>query len=122
MNRKRILIADDEQVIRMIMSMALEEKYEIDEAADGDEAWKKFLGADPAYDVILVDLNMPGICGKELLQRVMASDRPCGGVLLTGDPSYIADPHPSLQVLYKPFANEALLEAVDKLAGRSLEG
>jgi len=122
MNRKRILIADDEQVIRMIMSIALEEKYEIDEAADGEEAWKKILGADPAYDVLLLDVNMPLLGGTELLQRLMARDPETRVILLTGDPSYLVDSHPCVEVVYKPFSNQALLEAVDKLAGKGQAG
>src|SRR2546421_12075022 len=51
MNRKRILIADDEEGIRMIIRIALgEELYDLSEAGDGEEAWQKIITASPAFD------------------------------------------------------------------------
>ena len=117
MNRKRILVADDEQVIRMIMSLALREKYEIDEAVDGEDAWKKFLSAEPPYAVVMLDLNMPRVGGIELLQRILAHNPGGKVVLLTGDPGFFPDAHPSVRLVHKPFTNQLLLAAVEDLLG-----
>lgn len=65
----KILVVDDEERIRRLLKMYLErEKFEIDEAADGEEALEKALKND--YNVILLDLMLPGIDGMEVCQRV----------------------------------------------------
>ncbi|CAM3986085.1 response regulator transcription factor [Mesobacillus thioparans] len=61
----RILVVDDEERIRRLLKMYLErENYIIDEAEDGNEALAKSLAND--YDVILLDLMMPGKDGIEV--------------------------------------------------------
>ncbi|KIY21620.1 MULTISPECIES: response regulator [Mesobacillus] len=61
----KILVVDDEDRIRRLLKMYLErENYIIDEAADGNEALAKSLAND--YDVILLDLMMPGKDGIEV--------------------------------------------------------
>lgn len=61
----KILVVDDEERIRRLLKMYLErENYIIDEAEDGNEALAKSLAND--YDVILLDLMMPGKDGLEV--------------------------------------------------------
>lgn len=61
----KILVVDDEERIRRLLKMYLErENYIIDEAEDGNEALAKSLAND--YDVILLDLMMPGKDGIEV--------------------------------------------------------
>lgn len=65
----RILVVDDEERIRRLLKMYLErEEYEIDEAEDGNEALTKALATD--YDVILLDLMMPGKDGIEVCREL----------------------------------------------------
>ncbi|MFE8695609.1 response regulator transcription factor [Cytobacillus sp. FJAT-53684] len=65
----RILVVDDEERIRRLLKMYLErESYIIDEAEDGNEAVLKALGNE--YDVILLDLMMPGKDGLEVCREV----------------------------------------------------
>lgn len=64
-----ILVVDDEERIRRLLKMYLErEKYLIEEAADGDEALK--LALEKEYDVILLDLMMPGKDGMEVCKEL----------------------------------------------------
>ncbi|WP_449620283.1 response regulator transcription factor [Robertmurraya sp. Marseille-Q9965] len=65
----RILVVDDEERIRRLLKMYLErEEYTIDEAEDGNEALAKALAND--YDVILLDLMMPGKDGLEVCREL----------------------------------------------------
>jgi two-component system response regulator ResD len=65
----RILVVDDEERIRRLIRMYLErEKYSIDEAEDGETALEMALNQD--YDLILLDLMLPGIDGIEVCQRL----------------------------------------------------
>lgn len=68
-NNIRILIVDDEERIRRLLKMYLErENYLIDEAEDGNEALEKALANE--YDLILLDLMMPGKDGIEVCREL----------------------------------------------------
>lgn len=65
----KILVVDDEERIRRLLKMYLErENYLIDEAEDGNEALLKATTND--YDVILLDLMMPGKDGIEVCREL----------------------------------------------------
>ena len=65
----KILVVDDEERIRRLLKMYLErEEYIIDEAEDGNEALSKAFAND--YDVILLDLMMPGKDGIEVCREL----------------------------------------------------
>lgn len=65
----KILVVDDEDRIRRLLRMYLErENYDIDEAENGDEALE--LALNNEYDLIMLDLMMPGIDGIEVCKQV----------------------------------------------------
>lgn len=66
---RRILLVDDEPLIIKGLRFSLtQDGYEVDSACDGNEALEKILGGD--YDVILLDVMLPGMSGIEVCQRV----------------------------------------------------
>ncbi len=65
----RILVADDEEGVRTFVAEALEMAgYDVDQAADGDEAARR--AAERSYALVITDLKMPGLDGLALLARV----------------------------------------------------
>ncbi|KGX83606.1 MULTISPECIES: response regulator [Pontibacillus] len=65
----KILVVDDEERIRRLIKMYLErEAFEVTEAEDGEEALKIALEED--FDVILLDLMLPGIDGIEVCKEL----------------------------------------------------
>jgi DNA-binding response OmpR family regulator len=72
----RILVVDDEpQIGRVIRSVLVAEGYEVIEAEYGEDALK--LIHSEKYDLILLDINMPGITGIEVCRQVRTnSDMP----------------------------------------------
>jgi two-component system KDP operon response regulator KdpE len=69
MSEGRILVVDDEPQIRRIMRATLvSEGYEVSDARSGDEALELF-HADK-YDLVLLDMNMPGISGVETCRAI----------------------------------------------------
>ncbi|MGG0740175.1 response regulator transcription factor [Niallia taxi] len=65
----KILVVDDEERIRRLLKMYLErEDFIVEEAADGETALKKALSVD--YDIILLDLMMPGKDGMEVCKEL----------------------------------------------------
>ncbi|GIP37508.1 transcriptional regulatory protein ResD [Paenibacillus sp. J31TS4] len=68
----RILVVDDEERIRRLLRMYLEkEGYEIEEAENGEMALQKATAQD--FDLILLDLMLPGMDGIEVCTRLRQS-------------------------------------------------
>lgn len=66
----KLLIIDDEKAIRATLKEILEyEKYEVDEAKDGEEGLQKL--EESEYDIVLCDVKMPKIDGIELLEKAI---------------------------------------------------
>lgn len=81
----RILIADDEPVVRLILSRALAQwGHEVVVAVDGEEAWAHY--EQQPFRLVISDWMMPRVDGIELTRRIRASRTPGYSyvVLLTG--------------------------------------
>ena len=69
-----ILVAEDSQTTRTLMTSILETAgYEVRAAQDGEEAWKLVGGG--GIDLVVADVEMPHIGGFELTTRIRADDR-----------------------------------------------
>lgn len=66
--KKRILICDDEEPIRLLLRETLSDSYDIDEAADGREALRKITKEN--FDLLVIDIKMPGTHGLEAIERI----------------------------------------------------
>jgi DNA-binding response OmpR family regulator len=70
--KNRVLVVeDDPTLLRLERDILLADGFEVDIATDGHEAWGK-LQAD-TYEVIVLDIKLPGIDGHELATRVKGS-------------------------------------------------
>lgn len=80
---RRILIVDDEEHIRKVLSRALiTQGYEVSIAADGEEALR--LASSSPFDLALLDLKMPGMSGLEVLQHLKEMLPDLIVIMLTG--------------------------------------
>jgi len=71
----KILIADDHSIVREGLKQyvkKLDEVKLIDEAVNGNEAWTKI--KNEAYDLVILDISMPGMSGLDVLQKIKESD------------------------------------------------
>lgn len=83
MSNKKILIVDDEELMRITLGDSLKkEGYEVAVACDGQEGWKKFREMYPA--LILADLKMPGIDGITLLEKIKEISPETMIIMMTG--------------------------------------
>jgi adenylate cyclase len=74
MSNQRVLVADDDQTTRQILSAILEsQNYSVDTAERGEKCLYHAL--ENTYDAFLIDINMPGLGGVDLCKRLRELDR-----------------------------------------------
>lgn len=70
---KKILLAEDEEVLRMLVVDTLEDEgYEVDEAADGQEALDLY--EDGKYDLLILDYMMPILSGLDVIKKIRSTE------------------------------------------------
>jgi CheY-like chemotaxis protein len=118
--RGLVLLADDEDAIRWIGRRYLEaDGWRVLEAVDGLEALEIVGGLDQRLDLVITDLNMPRVTGRELAE-VLSVFRPGLPVLgITGFLSAVNHDR-RLPILPKPFSAGSLLQAVRMACGVSV--
>jgi two-component system, OmpR family, phosphate regulon sensor histidine kinase PhoR len=84
--KPRILVVDDElTVCKSIRQVLIRGDYEVDMAQSGEEALGK--EAERPYDVMIVDLMMPGLNGLDLLRMLRARNPKARIIMVTGYPT-----------------------------------
>jgi len=79
---KRILVVDDEKAVRDMLVKCLTKKgYKVITAQNGEEAIEKV--AEERPHIVLLDIIMPGIGGKEALKEIREIDKEVGIVMIT---------------------------------------
>jgi two-component system, OmpR family, response regulator ResD len=105
----RILIADDDDMVRLVIREILRGKgHALEEVGNGEQAVQK--SAESKFDLILLDYHMPGLSGAEAARQIRTQSS-VRIILLTGSarPDEDLDGFP---VLRKPFAASELLSAL----------
>lgn len=116
---ERILLVDDQPIIRMIMrDILLDAQYEVvGEARDGREGAHLFRELRP--DLVIMDLNMPVVNGFELLEQILAMDDAARVVVCSAmsDQESIsrAIKRGARDFVRKPFTQEHLLKVIRKI-------
>jgi two-component system response regulator DesR len=80
----RVLLAEDQAMVRGALAALLKLEPDIDvvgSAADGEEAWRAVQQLKP--DILVTDIEMPGVTGIELAQRVQRYELPSKVVIVT---------------------------------------
>ena len=86
MDTKRILIVDDDELIRkFLLDFFVDLKFEVVTAENGTDALRKF--APQNFDLVISDLMMPDMTGIELLKELIARDDKVLFFLITGYPT-----------------------------------
>jgi len=81
--KKRILVVDDEDALRTVLSAELNsEGYEVGTAADGTEAVNELQKM--KYDLVLLDIKMPNMTGFEVLKVIKEKHSGTKVIMLTG--------------------------------------
>ncbi|MBI4596335.1 MAG: sigma-54-dependent Fis family transcriptional regulator [Candidatus Tectomicrobia bacterium] len=113
----KILIADDDRNLRMVLTTELsEEGFEVDHADSGLKVMD--LLEKDGYDILVLDLNMPGLGGMEVLQRIQSLEIPVEVIILTGHATVSTAVEAmklgAYDYLTKPFKLEVLIVVMEK--------
>jgi two-component system chemotaxis response regulator CheY len=117
---KKILVIDDSQSIRELITMVLENAgYRVDCAIDGQDALKHFDGRD--FNLVITDLSMPNMDGISLLKKVRAMEqyRSVPVLVLTTESQNAVKEEAKLAGatgwVIKPFVANKLLSVINKV-------
>lgn len=126
---RRILVVDDEEVIRLVTAAALQQyEFVVETAKDGTDGLDKFQKAGP-FDAVVTDLMMPNLNGYQMVREIrrqddrvpiLASSGMAGDSSLTGAESGLA----ALGIktlLMKPYTEDDLLRALAAQLGPAPE-
>jgi DNA-binding response OmpR family regulator len=126
MNRQiRVLVVEDEEAIREgLIDVLVFHGYDVDSAAEGPEGLEKALTG--RFDLILLDIMLPGIDGYEICDRIRAKDRYQPIIMLTAKSSDEEIIH-GLKLgaddyVPKPFSVQQLVLRVEAVLRRSQVG
>jgi DNA-binding NtrC family response regulator len=115
LHARRILVADDDECIRQIVSTALtDDGFDVDAAADGEQAWEAL--HHEHYDLLVTDNEMPRLKGIKLIERIRREGMSLPVIMASGSSS-LKQAHNDSQLqitamLPKPFKRLELLDTV----------
>lgn len=121
-NDMRLLLIEDEKKLAGVIARGLRaESFSVDVAHDGDAGWEMAASVD--YDLIILDLMLPGISGTEVLRRLRRNKRTAAVLVLTARDA-TADKVENFEAgaddyLTKPFELAELLARLRALIRRS---
>jgi two-component system, NtrC family, response regulator HydG len=115
--RGRILIVEDEEIVRQLLTGLLrEEGYAVDSVATGEDALKAL--DRELYDLVMLDLNLPGMHGMNVLAAAPALQTDAQFIVMTAfgsvDNAVEAMKLGAFDYINKPFRTEELLLTLDR--------
>ncbi len=115
---KKVLVAEDEKVMRFMLCDFLETyNFQVIQAENGKKAWDLWKTESP--DLLISDINMPHMSGIELLQRIKEEDKSFPVIIITGvsvdTAQRTAVEYKADGFLAKPFKMKELFDLIGKL-------
>jgi len=113
--RGNVLVVDDEEVMRDVLeSLISAEGYRVDLAKTGEEGLARL--NERTYDVVLLDVSMPGIGGLRTLEEILKVDREAVVIMITAyatfDTAIAAWQLGAFNCIKKPFENDQILKTI----------
>ncbi|MBM4055801.1 MAG: response regulator [Planctomycetes bacterium] len=121
---KTILLADDENMVREIVTMLLERLgFVVISAVDGNDAVDKFYMHKDHIDMLLFDVTMPGKNGKDAYDTIKKTKPDMKVLFMSGYAENIVSnkylQEKGVYFLQKPVSSEILFEKINEILGAS---
>ena len=122
---RRILVVDDDPDVQQVLRRFLgEDDYEVSTVDDGDSAMRRLQREPP--DLVLLDLDMPGLNGLEVLRRISVAGIDVAVIVLSGHSDEkafeLAIELGAKSYLRKPIDFKMLEATIDRYLGQDEEG
>jgi len=122
----RVLVVEDSSAMRAFVRAALEEGGVVEEVVEAESGFEALrILPREAFELAIVDINMPDVNGLELIRFMRNSDKHASTpLLIISSEASERDRERGLSLganayLAKPFTAEALIEAVQRLSGET---
>jgi len=119
MDKKSVLVVDDEEIIRDFLFEVLNDDFEVSTASDGDEAINMIKESN--FDLVITDLKMPRVSGDEVVKFARQTDPDAKVIVITGYSSLYSVSksanHGASAFLSKPFSIKELMQTVSDCLG-----
>ncbi|MGM0370757.1 MAG: response regulator [Bacillota bacterium] len=120
----KVLIIDDEKNIRLTLEKCLTDDYEVATAVNGEDALNNFAANE--FAVVLLDMNLPGLDGLEVLEKIKEIDKEVKVIIITGYGSVETAVETmklgAIDYLRKPFTPDEIKAAVKGVIEREEVG
>ncbi|RPJ05045.1 MAG: response regulator, partial [Spirochaetaceae bacterium] len=118
----RILVVDDEEIVCQVISKMLNSQgYSITVAHNGEEAIEKYNAEKEMIDLVLIDMVMPKMSGRDCFRAMRMMNPDVKAVLITGylpeGNAFEAITEGMRDVLFKPFSRGKLTEVINAVLG-----
>ena len=112
---ERVLVVDDEPFVRRAMARVLAlGGYQVTAVDGGHEALRVY-DRPGAFDLVVLDMSMPGLGGEEVRTRLLAIDPAARVVFVTGYTAQALSPAPGVECVEKPFDVADMLATIRRL-------
>jgi two-component system response regulator AtoC len=118
---RRVLVVDDEENFRHILSVILKkERYEVETASNGEEALQRISNA--TFDQVLCDIRMPGMDGLDFLKEVRKTEADANVIMMSAygtlDTAVEAMKLGAYDYISKPFKPDEIILTLKKAEER----
>jgi response regulator RpfG family c-di-GMP phosphodiesterase len=120
---QRIMLVEDDAALRNVIGKHLRTRgFTVEERGEAEGDAAESVSRNGAYDLLITDLNLPGMSGTELTRMALAMQPLVPVVVITGDPEAARESRPfshgRVTYLLKPFELDELDEAIRDAIGR----
>lgn len=106
----RVLVVEDTpEILDVVAEFLREEKWQVDVAGSGEEAWEILQAHGHAIHLLLTDVVMPGLTGVELARQAIAAHPTLRVLFMSGFAEHNLD---GIALVRKPFRRQVLLDAI----------
>ncbi|MDH3956623.1 MAG: response regulator [Desulfobacteraceae bacterium] len=110
-----ILVIDDEKAILDVIKIVLSRAgFKVEIALEGQEGIQKFNSG--RFDLVITDILMPGLNGRDVVDHIHNSDRPCTPIIGISATPWLFENIQFNAVFTKPFPFEDLVNSIRHLS------
>jgi len=113
----KVLLVDDEELVRQLLARILAEAgFIVEQADNGASALQAARRLNGSLDLVITDIDMPVMDGLEFARSLRQTDRRIPFLFITGvDPALVYEAGFQARILWKPFTPDAFMEAVTQM-------